>query len=392
MLNSNPAIPYWRLSGFYLAYLALLGGFIPYWNLYLARELHFSPALIGQLMAVTVIPRLLAPCFWGHVADRSGRALAVVRLGVFMLALLWLALAFTTDYRWLALWLLACTFFQNAVMAPFEAVTLAHLAERRTQYGRIRLWGSLGFMAMVAGLGVVFDHISLQWLPLVLCGAALLAWLVSLSVPDAPCPRPVRQRGSVWAVLRRREVAAFLGGGLLLQAAHAPYYAFYSLFLESHGYSHQAIGALWALGMAAEVLAFTRLHRWLGRWGARPVLLGAMLLAAGRWWGIGLGADHPGVLVAMQLLHAASFAAVHAASVQLVTLHFGEAHRGQGQAVYGMAWGVGASLGAWAAGCAWNSLGAPAVFAAAAGLSLLGWFWVVRVKPAAEVGMEAEAV
>ena len=127
MLNSPPAIPYWRLSGFYLAYLALLGGFIPYWNLYLARELHFTPALIGQLMAITIIPRLLAPCFWGHVADRSGRGLAVVRLGVFMLALLWLALAFTTDYRWLALWLLACTFFQNAVMAPFEAVTLTPL-------------------------------------------------------------------------------------------------------------------------------------------------------------------------------------------------------------------------------------------------------------------------
>ncbi|HEX5277464.1 MAG TPA: MFS transporter [Fluviicoccus sp.] len=371
-------VPYWRLSAFYLSYLALLGGFIPYWNLYLARELHFSPALIGQLMVLTLIPRLLAPGFWGHLADRSGRRLALVRLGAFMLMLLWLALAFTRDFPTLALLLLACTFFQNAVMAPFEAVTMAHLAEHRQHYGRIRLWGSLGFMATVAGLGVLFDHLSLRLLPLILAGAAMAAWLVSLSVPDAPPPPAARHPGSVWEVLRRPPVIAFLGGGLLLQAAHAPYYAFYSLFLESRHYPHQMIGALWAMAMAAEVLAFTQMHRALGRWGARPVLLAAMLLAAVRWGGIGAGVEHPGLLAAMQLLHAASFAAVHAASMQLLAQHFGEAHRGQGQAVYGMLWGLGTSLGAWAAGAAWTALGPSAVFTAASAVTLLGWLWVYR--------------
>jgi PPP family 3-phenylpropionic acid transporter len=375
---SPPDLPYWRLSAFYLGYLALLGGFIPYWNLYLARELLLSPALIGQLMALTLLPRLLAPCFWGRLADRPGRTLAVVRLGAFMVALLWLALAFARDITTLALLLLACTFFQNAVMAPFEAVTMAHLGERRARYGRIRGWGSLGFMAMVAGLGAGFDRFSLHWLPLILAGVAMGVWLVSLSVPDAPVPRRHRPSTALRDVLRKPEVAAFLAGGLLLQAAHAPYYAFYSLFLESRGYSHQAIGALWALGMAAEVVAFTQLHRLLARWGARPVLLAAMLLAAVRWWGIGRGVDQPLLLAAMQLLQAASFAAVHAASVQLVAQHFGEAQRAQGQAVYGMAWGVGASLGAWAAGAAWSRLGPETVFCIAAGVSLLGWAWLAR--------------
>ncbi|RZU48035.1 PPP family 3-phenylpropionic acid transporter [Fluviicoccus keumensis] len=386
-------VPYWRLSAFYLSYLGLLGGFIPYWNLYLARELHFSPALIGQLMALTLLPRLLAPGFWGRLADRSGRALAVVRLGTFMLAGLWLALTFTTDYVLLALLMLACTFFQNAVMAPFEAVTLAHLGPHRAYYGRIRLWGSLGFMAMVAGLGGLFDRLPLHWLPLILAGMALAVWLVSLSVPEAPVTRTRAAAQPVWPLLRRPEVAAFLGAGCLLQMANAPYYAFYSLFLESRHYPHLAIGALWALGMAAEVLAFTQLHRLLGRFGARPVLLAAMLLAAGRWWGIGLGADHAAALVAMQLLQAASFAAVHAASMQLVAQHFGEAHRGRGQALYGLAWGVGTSLGAGAAGLAWNTLGGTAVFSLAAGVALTGWLWLWRATATttARSGLTAEA-
>ncbi|HEX5361434.1 MAG TPA: MFS transporter [Fluviicoccus sp.] len=384
-------VPYWRLSAFYLSYLALLGGFIPYWNLYLARELHFSPALIGQLMALTLIPRLLAPGIWGHLADRSGQRLAVVRLGAFMLMLLWLALAFTRDFPTLALLLLACTFFQNAVMAPFEAVTLAHLAEHRQHYGRIRLWGSLGFMATVAGLGGLFDWLPLRWLPLILAGTALAVWLVSLSVPEAPAPRTRAAADSLWPVLRRPEVAAFLGAGLLLQMANAPYYAFYSLFLESHHYPHRVIGALWALGMAAEVLAFTQLHRLLERWGARPLLLAAMLLAALRWWGIGRGVEHPGVLAGMQLLQAASFAAVHAASVQLLAQYFGEGRRGRGQALYGMLWGLGTSLGAWAAGEAWSVLGPQAVFAMASGVTLLGWVWLYRSASSANNSARAAA-
>lgn len=382
MVTATASVPYWRLSAVYLSYLALLGGFIPYWNLYLARELHFSPALIGQLMALTMIPRLLAPCFWGRIADHSGRGLTVVRLGAFMLTLFWLALSFTHSYTMLALLMLGCTFFQNAVMAQFEAVTLAHLGKQRAHYGRIRLWGSLGFMAMVAGLGLLFDRLSLHWLPLILAATALATWLASLSVPDIPSQRVITSKGAVWQVLRRPEVAGFLGAGFLLQVAHAPYYAFYSLFLASGHYSHQAIGALWALGIAAEVLAFTQMHRLLERWGGRRVLLGALLLAAARWWGIGHGVSYPAVLMAMQLLHAASFAAVHAASVQLITQHFGDNHRGQGQAIYGLLWGLGTSLGAWAAGSVWNSLGPSVVFGAATAITLLGWVCAYRIVQA----------
>ncbi len=378
MVTAINQVPYWRLSAFYLSYLGLLGGFIPYWNLYLARELHFSPLLIGQLMALTMFPRLLAPCFWGRIADRSGRVLTLVRVGAFMLTLFWLALSFTHSFRMVAILLLGCTFFQNAVMAQFEVVTLTHLGKQCAYYGRVRLWGSLGFMAMVMGLGLLFDRLSLRWLPLILATAALATWLASLCVPDTPVKQVVTSKGTIWHKLRRPEVVGFLGAVFLLQVAHAPYYAFYSVYLASSHYSHQAIGALWALGIAAEVLAFTQMHRLLGCWGLRKVLLGALLLAAVRWWGIGYGVNDLTVLITMQLLHAASFAAVHAVSVQLITHYFGENLRGQGQAIYGLLWGLGTSLGAWVTGSVWNSLGPSVVFGAATAITLMSWVCVYR--------------
>jgi PPP family 3-phenylpropionic acid transporter len=76
--------------------------------------------------------------------------------------------------------LFSYSFFQNAILAQFEAVTITHLQESRADYGKIRLWGSLGFIATVAGLGVLFDWIAISWLPVTLlavcirCGSPLV--------------------------------------------------------------------------------------------------------------------------------------------------------------------------------------------------------------------------
>lgn len=375
-------VPYWQLSAVYFAYLALLGGFVPYWNLYLASELGFTPALIGQLMAVTLITRLVAPAFWGHLGDRNGNRLALVRMASLALTLLWCAIFFARGWWAIALLLLAASFFQNAILAQFEAVTVAHLGRRRDQYGRIRVWGSVGFMAAVAGLGVLFDVISLRWLPLVLALVALLTLLATLRVPGIAvvlrqdAAEPIRQ------ILKRPEVYGFLGASFLMQVAHAPYYAFFSIFLETQDYSRSAIGGLWALGMAAEIFAFTQMHRVLPLLGERRVLLLCLLLAALRWAGIAGGANNLWLLIAMQLLHAASFAAFHAACISLVARHFGAGHHGKGQAIYGMLWGSGTALGAWCAGQAWTDQGPAAVFYSAAAVCLLAWLWLAAVVPA----------
>lgn len=76
----DPALPYWRLSGFYFAYFALLGATAPFLSLYFAH-LGFSPARIGELAAIPLLMRCLSPFVWGWLGDVTGRRLAIVRLG-----------------------------------------------------------------------------------------------------------------------------------------------------------------------------------------------------------------------------------------------------------------------------------------------------------------------
>ncbi len=371
-------IPYARLSSFYFFYFAVLGGFMPYWTLYLQRELKFTPEAIGQLMAVVMATRIVAPNFWGYVADKTGQRLPLVRLGAFMLMLFWCGIFFVEKFWPVALVLLGYSFFQNAILAQFEAVTIAHLGAQRERYSQVRLWGSLGFIATVAGFGALFEIISLRWLPALLAACALLSWLASLSVPDIATKRRADAQDSFWSILRRPEVLAFLGGSFLLELSHAPYYTFYSIYLEDHGYSRVAIGGLWAVGVAAEVLVFTQMHRILLRLGERKLMLWSLGLAALRWFVIGHAINSPAILLLMQLLHAASFATFHAAIISLIYRHFGEGHQGQGQALYSMLWGLGVALGSWWAGVAWQGLGPTAIYSCAALSCLVAWCWVNR--------------
>lgn len=371
-------MPYWRLSFFYFFYFAVLGGFMPYWGLYL-DNLDFTSAQIGQLMAIGMLTRIFAPNFWGYLADATGKRIELVRLGAVMVSVFWAGIFFTGNHFWLmASVLFAYSFFQNAILAQFEAVTIAHLGADRARYGNIRLWGSLGFIATVAGFGFLFDMISVKNLPVMLMICALIAVIFSFLVPSPPAIQVKHHGATFWQILRKPLVAGFFAAHFLLQLSHAPYYSFYSLYLESHGYSRTVIGLLWALGVLAEVFAFTRTYWLLSRFSETTLIVSCLLLAALRWLMIGWFVDFPALIWLAQLLHAFSFAIFHAAAMQLIFREFNSGQQGQGQAVYSALWGLGVAVGSWMTGEVWASLGTSMIFSMAACACVAGMLFFIR--------------
>lgn len=363
----NP-IPYWRLSGFYFFYFALLGGLYPYWSLYLdARGL--TPGEIGTLLAIPLVTKIAAPNLWSWLADASGRRLGVIRLGA-LLALACFTGIFAADSPLqLALVLVGYSFFWNAVLPQHEVITLGFLGSRPEQYSRIRLWGSVGFIAAVAGAGYGFDAWGIELFPVL--GLALLIAILaaSLLIPRPRDGAGGRHRQPLHLAVRQPAVLSFLLGGLLLQAAHGAYYSFFSLYLQDLGYGRGAIGLFWSVGVVAEVLMFLIMHRVLLRFGVRLLLLASLALAALRWWLIGHCSEWMLLLVAAQTLHAFTFGTFHAASIETVRRLFEPSGQAGGQALYGaVSFGLGGALGSWLAGHLW-ALGSTLVFDVAAALS-----------------------
>lgn len=322
-------------------------------------------------MAIVMATRIVAPNFWGYVADRTGKRLLLVRFGALMVTLCWLGVFLARDFWPLAGVLLAYGFFQNAILAQFEAITIAHLGDRRERYSQIRLWGSLGFIVTGTGLGIFFDHFPVTALPLCLLACTLATWLASLLVPDIRTPVRAESAQGFLEILQQRPVWAFFVAHFLLQLSHAPYYTFYSIYLETHGYTRSQIGWLWGIGVFAEVLVFACMAKLLPWVGETRLLFISLGLSALRWLMIGFLVDEPALIVAAQLLHAASFASFHAAAMTRIYRYFGDGHQGQGQAIYSMLWGVGVALGSWAAGMIWNRTTAPWIYASASVLCVL---------------------
>jgi PPP family 3-phenylpropionic acid transporter len=385
-MTEPSALPYWRLSGFYFGYFAALGAFLPYWSLYLASR-GYSAAEIGQLMALVAGTKIIAPNVWGWLADRTGADLRLIRWAGFGTVCSFAGILWNPGFWWLFWITLSFSFFWNACLPLFEALTLRHLVGRVERYSQIRVWGSIGFIVSVALLGSSLDDslVTLDCLPLVVGALLAVEWLASLGVPRSRSP-VIRQGDRFSRVFWRKDVIAFFIVVMLLQASHGPYYVFFSIYLEAHGFDAERIGLLWVLGVLAEIALFMFAHRLFRRYSLRRILLTSLLLGALRWLLTAWTVDNIALLCFAQLLHGASFGAIHAVGIQLTLRYFSGRHRNKGQALYSSAsFGLGGALGSLLSGEAWTTLGAPVVYSLAAVACLLawliGWQWVDRTTP-----------
>lgn len=382
-------IPYWRLSGFYFFYFAALGGFTPYWGLYL-KDNGFDTVAIGELFALLVGTKIVAPNIWGWLADHTQRGMLLVRITSLLATLLFAAFLYVDGYAGYALVTIGFGFFWNAALPQFEAVTLFHLKDQVQRYSQVRLWGTIGFIAAVLGGGELIASQPLIGLPIAIMALLALMSLLALWVPETHPHGQEQQPAGLGRLIGQPEIIAFFIVGILVQIAHAPYYFFYSIYLQQHHYSATWTGGLWALGGLAEIVLFLLIKRVLACFSLRAILLSCLALAALRWLMIAWCADYLAALVVAQLLHAATFGGTHVASIHLVHRYFGYRHQGQGQAFYGsLCYGLGGMVGSFYGGYYWETMGATFVYSIGAAACIVAWLiayvWIGRqrgVKPA----------
>jgi len=375
---------YWRIAGFYFFYFAFVGMFSPYWSLYL-KSIQFTAVEIAILMSVQPVMRMAAPSVWGWLADHTGDRLRVVKIAATMSVLFYLGVFFTTSFWGMFLVLALMGFFWSASMPLVEATTLTWLGKHAARYGRIRSWGSVGFILAVLGLGYAFDYIAIHWL--LWAGLFIMLGILTFArqIPPTQVLAHHTDSHSIMRIVRQPQVLAFFGACFLMSMAHGPYYTFFSIYLVDHGYAKSAVGWLWALGVICEIGIFF-LMPWLMRRYTLPQILKVSLASAVlRFALIGWAVDSLPLLLLAQALHAITFGAFHATAVALVHHFFQGRHQSRGQALYGsLTYGAGGMLGGLASGPLWQHWGASVMYSFSAGAALLGLLlllWKLRALP-----------
>lgn len=352
-----------RLSNVYFWYYAALGAFTPYFARWVKDAGHGALAASATL-ALWYATRIAAPPLWTALCERSPQPLRWLQGGAAASLVGFSGFLLFDSLVGVLLTMAVFSFFANAIMPQFEALTLDRLGAERAAYGRIRVWGSVGFLLVAGSFGALLERVgesTLPWLMLPLLGGLVAGTL--LIPPAAPVqhePSALRLRD----VLARGEVRRFLLIALLMQIGFGPFYVFYTIHLSEAGQAGSAIGVLWAAGVIAEIGMFVLMARVLRRRSAAAVIALCLLVTAARWTVVALWPQSFSLMLLAQLLHALSFGAFHAACMQRIAEFFPGRLGLQGQSLlYSLSSGLGGVIGALAAGAAFEHGGGALCFA-----------------------------
>lgn len=316
-----PEVPFGRLALLYACLFFELGVNLPFFPLWLKAQALDSDA-IGIVLAAPLLTRIIANPTVGAFADRNGRISVVLTLCAVLVAAGTGLLTLANGFWPILLVVIAIAMAQGPLIALADAMTLERLsrtARPELAYGRVRLWGALGFAVanIVAGW-------ALEWFSAASIIVLLLTSAIVTAVAAASCMTGTAghaaggEQGGSWPA-PPIFLACAIAGAALVQASHAAFYGFGALHWQAAGTSGAMMGGLWSLGVLSEVVLFACLgYRMSGAGSAAGLLVAAAATAMLRWAAM---SQDPGLpsLIGLQLTHGVTFGATHLGSIFLLS-------------------------------------------------------------------------
>jgi PPP family 3-phenylpropionic acid transporter len=331
-----------------------------------------SPSQTGLLLSLLPVVQVMVQPLWGVAADTTGRTktLLVGACGGLLAGALGLWMA--SRLVWLIAAVVLVAVSRAGILPLVTTLALDHLGPRGRGFGRIRLWGSLGFSLMVLATGWMAAGAEPHAVLLVHALCVLAAALVALTLPPSPSRPPTVRTGGYRPALvpgLGRAVAAAVLAGTGLGVNNT----FLAVFVRDLGGPAWTLGAAFAIAALGEIPLMAAMHRLIVQVGTARLVSAGLLALAVRW---SLYAVLPSVwpLLPLQLLHSVAIACLEVAGVLLVRDLSPPGWAATAQATYGAAlMGLGPGIGTMLAGVVYEAAGPRAVFAASAVPALAGW-------------------
>jgi len=373
----------WAFGSFFFLYFAYVGLVSPFASLFFLDR-GFSVIEIAALMSMLQITRIIGPFSWGWLSDYLSNRIGIIRFCACLAALVFTTIYFLHSYIGFFIWMFVLHTILSSLMPLGESATVHALFKDNSfdkRYGRLRLWGSIGFIAMVLFAGELFQRKGIELYPLVGTFVLMTLALVTFLLHEPKMERRKMVKGELLVVLFNPDVRWFLLSGFFMQFAHAALYVFYSLYLADLGYDKLQIGLFWALGVSAEVLFFYFQSKVLSRVDPEVVLQASFGIGVIRF---ALMAFLPftSILIIAQLLHAGTFAAHHSAATKLLQRWFTGPLQARGQALMAtVSYGFGGTLGGLFAGWIWEASQPRDVFVVSAFACGLAGMAIQKLRP-----------
>ncbi|MBD2811809.1 3-phenylpropionate MFS transporter [Xenorhabdus sp. Vera] len=345
------AVPstFWLGLG-YFTYFFSFGIFLPFWSVWLKGE-GIEPSMIGILLGAGLIARFIGSLVISPMVKDPSKLINALRFLSLLSLLFTIGFVFGSHWAWIFFVMIGFNLFFSPLVPLSDALAGTWHKQFTFDYGKVRVWGSIAFIISSSLTGILmsangvsfsidsldfgwsmsFDrlngwigsdlfgthHIVLAFLIFSVTGMLLGMMLKPSIMPVGKIKTANTNTVSFKELLSEKSVWQFLVCVTLLQAAHAGYYSFGSIYWEKAGYSSSTIGYLWSLGVVAEVVVFTCSNQLFRRWSARNLLLLSCICGVFRWGLMGISTELYALII-IQILHCGSFTVCHLAAMRFI--------------------------------------------------------------------------
>lgn len=368
-----------RASALYLFFFAALAAILPYVALYY-RSLGFSGTQMGLLLSLGPLVGLFATPFWTGIADTRSRHLLVLLVAMGGSAALYAAFPFLQTFGLILTAVIMVAFVAAPMFALIDSSTLHMLGAQKERYGRIRLWGTVGWGLSAPIVGEVLERNGLEWMfwlyALLMVAAIFLVRGAKFeqnkgATPFWPGLRSILVNRK-WVLLLLATIAMTIG-----LVAHGN---FLSLLMDDLGASRTLLGITITLSTIFELPVMALSDRLLKRFGARGLLVLAMGLTALRCLLYGVTTS-PGQILVIQVMHGFTYPALWIAGVHFAAKHAPPGLQATAQGLFGsVQGGLGTALGNFLCGALIDQVGLRSMFTVTGGFVLLCMFVLLGMR------------
>lgn len=332
---------YTALRIFYFFFFISVATIAPYIYLYF-KKIGLTGTEIGIIAAVGPLIVLIGQPLWGIIADKTQKARTVLSIAIFITMISSLFYLGFIQFWGLIFVSIIYTLFNTPIIPLTDTATLEFVSQHQLSYGKIRVWGSLGYAALVIVIGKLSQVFGLVWIFPIYAFVMLIIFILSFQLPKYKTHFEYHFLGGITKLMSNNRYVLFLIAIFLLTATNSANVVYFGIYIDQLGGTTTLLGLAWMIAALSESFIFLFSHQIL----TRVTPLHCLILAAAgsvlRWFLYTI-IQNPILLVFLQPLHALSFGCYYLGSIHFVKQESPPGWMATGQTIF---WAIGYGLSA----------------------------------------------
>ncbi|MEB1809464.1 MAG: MFS transporter [Bacillaceae bacterium] len=335
---------------------------------------------LGILLAVGPLASIFAQPFWGFMSDKFKtikRILIIVVAGTFIATLGLFQMNSLVGYT---IMMFVLFLFLAPVTALGDSLSQKTALQHKVSFGRIRMWGSLGFATSSLLAGYYLTFVGIQFIMFPILVMAIITFIFVLSINDVKATnKPVTILNAVKLGANPR-LFTFLLIIIFISITHRTNDNYLGIFVTELGGKESLIGWAWFIGVVSEAIVFFAAAFWFRKFNPLTFLMISAVLYSVRWFLMG-AATMPETLLILQALHGLTFGIFYIAAFQIVTKLVPEELQATGHVLFITTFfGISGIIGAFIGGLIIDSAGVAQLYSYLGYLSVIGFFGLMIYK------------